>query len=127
MRKALFVLAAVAVGGIAVAVLGRDRRARHYVPDHRSFGSPSGPAPVEEREPAKETPVVEVAEGAVEVPVVEPTPVAHAPVSIEPFVPAFTDAVAPEAVPAEIEAEVVDSEWNELEPDPDEAASFSED
>src|SRR5438874_3351141 len=100
MRKALFVLAAVAVGGIAVAVLGRDRRARHYVPDYRSFGSPSGPAPVAEREPAKETPVGEVAEVAVEVPaptpveevvrapleevvaepVVEPTPVAHAPV-----------------------------------------------
>ena len=28
---------------------------------------------------------------------------------------------------AEIEADVVDSEWNELEPDPDEVASFSED
>src|SRR5947209_7104734 len=120
MRKALFVLAAVAVGGIAVAVLGRDRRARHYVPDYRSFGSPSGPAPVEEQEPATPAPLEEV----VAEPVVEPTPVATAPVSIEPFVPAFTEAIEPVPVHAEAEADVVDSEWNELQPDPDEAASF---
>ena len=100
MKKALFVLAAVAVAGVAVAWLERERRARHYVSSHRTVEPIRVPRPVVE--PVAPEPVAEVTPAPAEV--VEPV---QAPVQAE----------VVEQVPAEVEAfaeaEAFDSEWDE--------------
>jgi hypothetical protein len=96
MKKALFVLAAVAVAGVAVAWLERERRARHYVSSHRTVEPIRVPRPVVE--PVAPEPVAEVTPAPAEV--VEPV-----------------QAEVVEQVPAEVEAfaeaEAFDSEWDE--------------